>query len=253
MPTYNNRTKLSDEDFIKQFKQETRRDLKDKDHDALDDILVGNEFQDDLKRQMIRFSKVVKEIPNCSTADYIRAVYFCSLYAQGLSQEASYRKVFPERVAKKRQDTSTVSNSANSYFHSMLVQAIWKQVNVTDHMMFVDKRFKAYAVLEDIMDDEDSSKKEKIEAASKLANLLKPPKEALVRVDVGYQGKEMKALEEKLASMANHQIDMMTKGQITNKDIVEAEIVDKEDEEFDPEIHDVEVYEKYQLIVKRID
>lgn len=252
MANHNNRTKLSDEDFVKQFKQETRRDLKDSDHDVLDNILVGNEYQDDIKRQIIKFSKVVKEIPNISSADYIRAVYYVSLYLQGLSQEQAYRKVFPERVARKREGTSTISNSANAYHHSMTVQNIWKQVSVEDSVQFVDKRWKAYAKLEEIMDDPESSRKEQIEAAGKLANLLKAPKDTTVRVDVGYQSQEMVALENKLAEMANQQLNMITNGQASNKEIVEAEIISKE-EEFDIEIHDAEVYEKYKIIVKRID
>jgi len=143
-----------------------------------------------------------------------------------LTQVEAYTKVFPERAARKSK--KDMASYASQYFHTQLVQSVWKQVSVADHMLFVDKRFKAYAILEEIMDDPESTKKERIDAASKLAGLLKPPKEAEVRIDIGFQSKELKALEEKLAQMADAQIAMITGGTMSNKDAVEVEIVSKE-------------------------
>lgn len=252
----NNYEPLSDADFYKRLKVETRREITNKVKDQIDDISDDYPDPDDFKRKLIRFSNAIKEVGNAAVGDYVRAVYFCSLYAQNYTQVDAYCKVWPERAAKKSTGTSTLANSASSYFNGDLVQAIWKQVNVADHMLFVDKRFKAYQVLEDIMDHPDSTNKEKIEAAGKLITNLQPPKEAKIKVDVGYQSQEIKALEEKLLNVAKYQVNLIETGQLSNKDVVEAEIIDKEekeDEVFDIEIHDAEVYEKYGIIVRRLD
>lgn len=233
MPKYNCRTKLKDEEFIDQFKNNTKRDLDDEFLDHVDNIDVKYENADDIKRKAIRFTKVLKEIPNISAIDYLRAVEFCSLYAQGISQEESYRKVFPDRVAKKREGTSTISNSANQYFHGMLVQAIWKQVSIADHILFTDMRYNAYHTLNDIMIDPESSRKEKTEAAKALINSLETPKEAKVRIDIGHTSKAALDLDAKMAEMAQMQLNLLESGSLTNEEIVEAEFFDdsKEDNE----------------------
>jgi len=224
------RPELTDESFYKQFGSEIKRDITSKDKDIIEDIEEDFPDPEDFKRKLIRFSDAVFQVSNISTTEYIRAVWFCSLYAQGKSQLECYRKVFPERVAKKKQGNSTIGNSASMYFNSMLVQAIWKQVSVADHMLFIDTRFKAYQVLEEIMDDHMASKRDRIDAAGKLATLLKPPKETEVRVNIGYQSKEIKALEEKLGQIADLQLNQLQIGNINNRDIVEAEIFEKDDE-----------------------
>lgn len=242
--------KLSDKDFERQFAFEVGRYLKTDNWEEIDKVLKTYDDEDDFKRRLIKYSNAFHKLDKVSVNDYIRAVHFCVLYSQGLSQLKAYTKIFPERAARKDNGTSTLANSANIYFHNMIVQEIWKQMTMSDHVMFQDKRFKAYLVLEEIMDDPESTRKEKIDAASKLANLLATPKEATLRIDNTSQNKELKALEDKLSQMAEMQLSHLMNGKISNKDIVEAELIEKV-EEFDPEIHDIEVYEKYEIIVKK--
>lgn len=221
---------ITDKDFYTQFGREIKRDIKPKEKDLIENI--EDEFPDpmEFKRKLIRFNDSIQKIGNISTTEYIRAVYFCSLYALGKTQVDCYRKVFPERVVKKNQNTSSIGNSASIYFNSMLVQSIWKQVTVADHMLFLDTRFKAYGVLEEIMMNSKAKDSDRIDAAGKLANLLRPPKEAEVRVNIGFQSQEIKSLEEKLGQMADLQLNQLQLGHIDNKDIVEAELFEKDEE-----------------------
>lgn len=225
------KNQLSDEEYYREIGVNIKKEVKDTDKDLIEKIQEDFPDPEEFVRKLIRFSDAPKKLSKYTAKDYINAVYFCSLYAQGLSQVESYSKVFPERVAKKSKGTSTISNSANSYFHSMMVQSVWNQVNVADHMLFIDKRFKAYNKLEQIMDDPDTSKRDAIDAAGKLANLLKPPKEAEVRLDINYQSSEIKALEEKLSQLANNQLHQLQNGDISARDIVDVQLIERKNDD----------------------
>lgn len=224
--------KLTDEDFYALFTKQTKRELKDTDKDLIDNIEVSFPDPEEFKRKLIRFNDVIKQVGTISIKDYINAVYFCTLYAQTGSQLKAYEKVFPERVMEKlARNNSTLHNSASAYFHGTLVQAVWKQVNIADHMIFMDTRFQAYQVLTDIMNNPKTANRERIEAAGKLATLLKPPKEAEVKINVNYQSKEIAALEERLGMIADQQLKQIQDKTINAIDIVEADIVEKDDDD----------------------
>lgn len=194
--------------------------------DEIKEIVSRDDSLDGLiQDKIISFSSVMKS-GRYKSVDYIRAVQFCSYTAIGDSQIDAYRKTFPDRVAKKKSD-STIQSSASIYASGELVQKIMSQSMVPAHIMFNSERFKAISILSDLMVNSDNERI-RMESADKMLGHIAPPKEAKLEIDVTTHHDGIDELNSALTRLANQQKEMLDGGHTDIKSIAESKIVDAE-------------------------
>lgn len=200
---------------------------------------------------------------------YINAIRFCA-YLEGTEDSTveAYKKTFSNRpFVQERMNAATdspeykqLTSTASRYRKSPMVVDILTQADVPLYLMFQGFRYKMANVLaEEAMNAPFS--KDRINAADKFLTHVKPPENIQVEMDIGVkEGNVIEDYEKVIAQMVDKQRELIAGGadikaitnasiKVNSEEIIDAEVT----EEFDIDIHDVDVYEKYGIIVKRVE
>lgn len=191
-----------------------------------------------IRENFVSFSQVLSE-GRFKLGDYVRAVMYVSHKVMGKSNLESYKATFPERyhqmVADNRQPKDIASYVA-AYNKGKLVNLVYERAMIPTWVLNQDMFQSALNVNYEIMNDVNESGKVRVEAANSILTHLKKPEtnKAELKVEIGMND-GMKALETRLAEMAEAQMNIIEGEAMTAQEVAalplnvpEAEVVEDE-------------------------
>lgn len=191
-----------------------------------------------IRENFVSFSQVLSE-GRFKLGDYVRAVMYVSHKVMGKSNLEAYKATFPERykqmVADGRQPKDIASYVA-AYNKGKLVNLVYERAMIPTWVLNQDMFQSALNVNYEIMNDVNESGKVRVEAANSILTHLKKPEanKAALKVEIGMND-GMKALETRLAEMAETQMQIIEGEGMTAQEVAalplnvpEAEVVENE-------------------------
>lgn len=191
-----------------------------------------------IRENFVSFSQVLSE-GRFKLGDYVRAVMYVSHKVMGKSNLEAYKATFPERyqqmVADGRQPKDIASYVA-AYNKGKLVNLVYERAMIPTWVLNQDMFQSALNVNYEIMNDVNESGKVRVEAANSILTHLKKPEanKAELKVEIGMND-GMKALETRLAEMAETQMKIIEGETMTAQEVAalplnvpEAEVVEDE-------------------------
>ena len=190
-----------------------------------------------IRENFITFSKVLSE-GRFKLGDYVRAVMYVSHKVMGKSNLDSYKATFPDRYAQMVSDgrqPKDIASYVSAYNKGKLVNLVYERAMIPTWVLNQDMFQSALNVNYEIMNDVTVSDKVRVEAANSILTHLKKPEtnKAELKIDIGLND-GMKALEQRLAEMAEVQLKTIEGKAMTVEEVAglplnvpEAEIVDE--------------------------
>ncbi len=167
------------------------------------------------------------------TEDYVNACRFVAHYLNTERVQESYDKTFPDkyldRIARGI-SPKTFTTAASQYLKGKLVQRVLAQSQVSLNIFHTRKKHMAVEKLYELMN---TSKSERIQmdSADKLLLHLKDPEESKIELNItDNRGDYTNDLENQMKLLAARQLDLLKAGGINNKELVEAHIIEVEEE-----------------------
>jgi len=195
-----------------------RRKLSD---EALSELKYIIEKEPELFEDVISYTKVISE-GKYSIVEYVNAVRYVTYQMMGYTNRQSYLKIFTD---KANIDRDTIDKFVNKYNKSKLVLELQKIATVPLYLTHHHLLNKAVAKQAELLD----AKSEMVQhlAAKELCNLLAPPEENHMSIDVNIKkDTTVQDLESTLFKLAEKQVELIGSGKSTNKDIAEMNIID---------------------------
>jgi hypothetical protein len=206
--------------------------------DQLNNLSKDPEEARYIRENFISFSQVLSE-GRFKLGDYVRAVMYVSHKVMGKSNLEAYKATFPDRhqqmVADGRAPKDIASYVA-AYNKGKLVNLVYERAMIPTWVLNQDMFQSALNTQYEIMNDTSVSDKVRVEAANSILTHLKKPEvnKAELKVDIGLND-GMKALEQRLAEMAEMQMKTIEGNAMSVQDVAalplnvpEAEVVEDE-------------------------
>lgn len=175
-----------------------------------------------IRENFVSFAQVLSE-GRFKLGDYVRAVMYVSHKVMGKSNLDAYKATFPDRyqnlVAEGKQPKDIASYVA-AYNKGKLVNMVYERAAIPTWVLNQDLFQKALNTQYEIMEDVDVSPKVRVEAANSLLTHLKRPEtnKAELNINVGLND-GMKALQARLAEMAEGQLKIIEGETMSVQDI----------------------------------
>lgn len=180
-----------------------------------------------LRENIIGYRSIIRG-SRYSINDYVCACRFATMTTSGVSNQAAFEAIFPERAARLRSvSNANLSQGVHAYKNSQLVRQLLEQFRVPLHILFQDKRIDALNTLHELMGDDEVHPRDRVAAASALATHLAPPKETVQKVEIVDNRVEstINALKQAISSMSSKQIIDIEDGTTTVKDVGQKRLV----------------------------
>lgn len=205
--------------------------------DQLNNLSKDPEEARYIRDNFVSFSQVLQE-GRFKLGDYVRAVMYVSHKVMGKSNLEAYKATFPERYKQMVSDGRAPKDIASyvaAYNKGKLVNLVYERAMIPTWVLNQDMFQSALNTQYEIMNDVSVSDKVRVEAANSLLTHLKKPEvnRAELKVDIGMND-GMKALEQRLAEMAEMQMKTIEGKAMSVQDVAglplnvpEAEVVDE--------------------------
>ena len=190
-----------------------------------------------IRENFITFGQVLAE-GRFKLGDYVRAIMYVSHKVMGKSNLESYKQTFPDRYKQMIADGRSkkdISAYVAAYNKGKLVNLIYERSVIPTWVLNQDMFQSALNVNFKIMNDDMVSDKVRVEAANSLLTHLKKPEvnKAKLEIDIGLND-GMKALEQRLAEMAEVQLKTIEGNTLSVEDVAampmnipEAEVINE--------------------------
>lgn len=195
------------------------------------------EFQGESLLQTASIYEGVLKGSRSSVPEYLNAVRFCAyMMTNDSNYTEAYKKVFVNRqFVKDRMGLPTSStkyaeltSAASRYRRTKLVVDILTVSQVPLDMIFSGSRYKALAVLAEIMEDGQLDK-DRINAAKELLAATAGPENIKIELDIGVkEDSAVQLLNEQLATLATTQHQLLTTGVATLEQMGNMKVSDSE-------------------------
>jgi len=200
------------------------RNIPKEDLQYLVDLLTT---EPELYEDVISYTDIIKE-GKWSIVEYLNAVRYVTYQMMGHSNRQSFLKVFPDKIGVP---TVTLDKYVNKFNKSKLVLSLQKVATVPLYLTHHYLLNKAIAKQAELMD---TAKSEMVKhlAAKELCNILKPPEENYMQIDVNVKkDNSIEAIEQALYSTANKLVQGVQDKTTTTENILNANIIEAEYEE----------------------
>lgn len=179
------------------------------------------EFQGESLLQTASTYEGVLKGSRSSIPEYLNAIRFCSyMITNNSNYTEAYKKVFSDRdFVKDRINLPTsdpkyaeLTSAASRYRRTKLVTDLLTHSQVPLDLIFTGQRYKAVAVLAQVMEDAHYDR-DKINAAKELLAATKGPENIKMELDVGTtESTAVQQLNDELAKMAARQKELLESG-----------------------------------------
>lgn len=189
-------------------------------------IAADPEEAEVLRGNLVSYTSVLAE-GRFKIGDYVNAVVYVSHKLMGNSNQAAWKKTFPQRyqaLAAKGASEKEISAYVAVYNGGKLVNLILEQTLIPTWVLNADIYQKAINTQVELMLDEDVSPKVRTEAANSLLTHLKRPETKKVEIDLGVADNSgVDALRAMMAQLAERQQQMIAAG-VSTRDIAHQEL-----------------------------
>lgn len=211
--------------------------------DIINASMNDPEFQGETLMKAASLYEHLMERGRYSVPEYLNALRFCAYTStEGCTNVAAYKRVFAHRKFVQERINMPVGsskyqellNAASRYAKSKLVHEINTASQVPLHLLFTGHRYKAVAILADVMVNAKYDR-DKINAAKELLAATKAPDNLSFELNIGNtQSNVMEQFSEQLADIAQKQKELLQSGRGTLKEfgamrgsteIVEGEVI----------------------------
>lgn len=197
----------------------------------LDQITTDPLYAENIKQNFISYTGVLQD-GKYKTEDYLNAVAYVSFKLMGYSNQEAYFRTFPDRQAKligQGRTPKEIASYVAAYHRNQLVNKIMEQSLIPSWVLNQDAYQKAINTQVRLMTEAKSERVQAMAADSILNHLKKPETEApLINIDMR-KGSGLDELKEALTSLAQKQKELIVNNTITVKDIVEQDIMKKDE------------------------
>ena len=229
-------------------------------NNVADDFSIGSDF---FKEKVLAYAHLVtgRGMTIRSLMNAIKYVHFRGISA--MTNEQAYALTFPEKYDQLDRDGKFIASYVYAYNGSDMVVAVQRLLIVEVGISCAPIHMAAIQKQVDLMNGIGANPTDRVSptvqqmAAAKVADLTKMPEKTEHVVDVQInKGSIIDDYEKAIAMMAVAKLKKIEAGGDTFETInspvrADAEIIDVDFVEFDRAIHDIDVYEKYKIIVER--
>ena len=188
--------------------------------DTLNGLAKDPEMAEMLRDNFVSYTSVLLE-GRFKTEDYMRAVAYVSFKLMGHTNQASYKRTFPERytaLSARGATEKDISAYVAAYNKNKLVNMILEQTLVPVWVLNQSIYQKAINIQAELMLTA-NSEKVRTDAANSLLTHLKKPETKQVELSIGLdETSGMKELKDMLTALAQRQQDLIGQG-VTTRDI----------------------------------
>lgn len=200
---------------------------------------IINEEEEDINlflQNIINYRYLIED-EDCSLLDFINAIKFCSYQNIGLTPTQSYEKTFSYDTSIQQlvlsnniKDKQSLELRAMSFAKSKLVLKITQASDIPFNLLFQGIRQRAIFMLKHIAETS-SSDKNKILALSKLLEHTSPQENININLNLDNKKEEspIDKYKKALEKLSNDQIKLIENNNLNKNEIINVEIIDKED------------------------
>lgn len=193
--------------------------------------MIGDpDFYERIRENLIGYTHILSE-GKYTVDDYLNAVMYASYKMAGMTNIDAFAKTFPDKMARYNaagKSINAINSFVTAYNKTKLVTNILGQAMVPVHILNMDLFQEAINKEAHLMRH---GKTEKVqhEAAKALMEILQPPQEAKIKLDIGV-GKStvMDELARATQDLAQQQLEAIRSGRLTAKQIAESKIIEGE-------------------------
>lgn len=209
--------------------------------DSVNALLANPDEFENYRNNLLSFTKVLND-GRFKLSEYLNAVRYVGFKVQGDTNLEAFTKTFPDKIIRWTADGVAPKDQASyvtAYNKTILVNKVLEQTVVPAHILNLDLYQQSINTLARLMNTA-SSEKVQVEAATSLANQLRPPEVKKVELDLGVKGdSELTSLKDTLYALTMQQKAMLESGtmnaqQIAHMRVVPAEVVDVQAREVQP-------------------
>lgn len=183
-----------------------------------------------IRENLVGYTHILSE-GKYTVEDYLNAVMYASYKMAGMTNIDAFSKTFPDKMARYNaagKSINAINSFVTAYNKTKLVTNILSQAMVPVHILNMDLFQEAINKEAHLMRN---GKTEKIqhEAAKALMEILQPPVETKIKLDVGVtQSNVMNDLAEATERLVREQEAAIRSGHYTARQIAESKIIEGE-------------------------
>lgn len=183
-----------------------------------------------IRENLVGYSHILSE-GKYTVEDYLNAVMYVSYKMAGMTNIDAFSKTFPDKMARYQaagKGINAINSFVTAYNKTKLVTNILGQAMVPVHILNMDLFQEAINKEAHLMR---YGKSEKIqhEAAKALMEVLQPPQEAKIKLDITTTGSTvMEDLARATQALADEQLAAIKQGRMTARQIAESRIIEGE-------------------------
>jgi len=219
-------------------KEELQQALPAKMSKGISDDLVMNlnamigdpDHYERIRENMIGYTHILSD-GKYTVDDYLNAVMYASYKMAGMTNIDAFSKTFPDKMVRYRaagKSVNAINSFVTAYNKTKLVTNILSQALVPVHILNMDL-FQEAVNTEAALMRTAKSEKVRHEAAKALMDVLRPPTESKIKLDIGMtKSNIMDDLAEATAKLVQEQRRAIESGQMTARQIAESKIIEGE-------------------------
>jgi hypothetical protein len=207
----------------KQIKASINQVLVDRINNTISDPIIREQYRDNI----LGFIHVMKE-GKFKMDSYLDAVRYVGFKLMGDTNTAAYVKTFPNRYQSFLANGTSEKDIASyitSYNKNKLVNLIFEQTLIPNHVLNADMYQRALNVQVELMTTA-NSEKVRSDAANSILTHLKPPESKKIELDIGIkEDRSISDLRESILLLGAKQREMISSGVMTAKEVAHSSIV----------------------------
>lgn len=219
-------------------KQELQAALPAKMSKTISDDLVLNinamisdpDHYERIRENLVGYNHILSD-GKYTVDDYINAVMYVSYKMAGMTNIEAFSKTFPDKMARYAamgKGINAINSFVAAYNKTKLVTNILGQAMVPVHILNMDLFQEAINKEAHLMRNAKSEKVQH-EAAKALMDILQPPQETKIKLDIGVgQSSIMDDLARATQDLLDQQMSAIRSGRMTAKQIAESKIIEGE-------------------------
>lgn len=194
---------------------------------SINEVLSDRDERERFRENFIGYSSVLLD-GKYSVQQYVDAVKYVSFKTMGLTNLDSFRKTFPNKIARYKRDGKTIEKInafVSGYNKTKLVTAMLKQAAVPLYILNQDAAQEAINAHLKILRTS-TNDLAIVKAADSLLSHLAPPVETQVSLNIGVADNTLfDDFRKETAALARQQQEMIKAGHMTAAQIAESRIV----------------------------
>lgn len=193
--------------------------------------MIGDpDYYERIRENIIGYTHILSE-GKYTVDDYLNAVMYVSYKMAGMTNIDAFAKTFPDKMARYHaagKSINSINSFVTAYNKTKLVTTMMGQALVPVHILNMDL-FQEAVNKEAYLMRHAKSEKTQHEAAKALMEMLQPPQENKIKLDIGItKSNVMEDLARATQDLVDQQMEAVRTGRLTARQIAESRIIEGE-------------------------